>query len=752
MVTKAMASVTTASVSTYNCRAGYIQSPKAMASVTMASVSTYNCRAGCVQSPKSMAAVTVASVNARFNINRVGDPAMSARAGSRAKKSQSSVRFALDEEEEEEVLDRGDGLLNEQISIDRGELYFPLCQHKHPSCIISAAQTFWRNLSMAFGLRLGVAIAIRALKLLFQYYRQRTYRLPTMEELLGERNLTIRVEAFRVGLMAGCFTGGTELLRCWLQRWRRRQDGWNSALAGALAGLSLLWQAPDSRRTIALYAFTRLAQCLWNEGKRRRVVTPVPHGETLLFAWGTAQVMYAYVMRPETLPASYWQFIVRAGPIDRCVLDAVRNSNRGQPIDVASIDKYVQRVGSAHGLNWPTWTEITDRRSCLMSHVLCLMSHVSCLMSHHRTVQYRTYMVYGIWYLVYGIWYMVYGTWYMVHGLWSMVSGLWSMIVPCTMVHGIWYMVYGIWYMLYAICYMLYAICYMLNAICHIAAALSCICSCDLLVMCWLLWSLSYVLPVVARPALLPCFVLHPHTARCTKAAYLAFLGAFQQSWTLYASLTFVPMVLFKFFSLIRSPLKYVLRGLLNSTRSACFLGALCGTYNAFVCAFRKVATQDHRMEYWLAGLVSGLALLIEQKQRRPELALYVAPRAFDSLYLQAVDRRFMPTLPHYELWLFCSATAGLMYFFHDHPYATMSPFLHTAFQVMFKSAGRAKPEQSDHDKDKEPAGPHPAARKSRSALAVATRSDQPRIAGPAPSSLPEPGSTSVDAARVAAN
>lgn len=35
--------------------------------------------------------------------------------------------------------------------------------------------------------------------------------------------------------------------------------------------------------------------------------------------------MYAYVMCPETLPESYWNFIVRTGPIPKNVLSAVRH-------------------------------------------------------------------------------------------------------------------------------------------------------------------------------------------------------------------------------------------------------------------------------------------------------------------------------------------------------------------------------------------------------------------------------------------
>ena len=53
------------------------------------------------------------------------------------------------------------------------------------------------------------------------------------------------------------------------------------------------------------------------------------------------QVMYAYVMRPETLPESYLEFIVRTGPIAKPVLKAVRESCRNEPIDMAPLSAFV---------------------------------------------------------------------------------------------------------------------------------------------------------------------------------------------------------------------------------------------------------------------------------------------------------------------------------------------------------------------------------------------------------------------------
>ena len=88
--------------------------------------------------------------------------------------------------------------------------------------------------------------------------------------------------------------------------------------------------------------------CHVRSGRSKRdlghTVAPAQTPLALLFppsdAW---QVMYAYVMRPETLPASYNKFIVNTGPIDKVVLSAVRDQIRGAPVDIPQA-RAVQRV------------------------------------------------------------------------------------------------------------------------------------------------------------------------------------------------------------------------------------------------------------------------------------------------------------------------------------------------------------------------------------------------------------------------
>lgn len=57
--------------------------------------------------------------------------------------------------------------------------------------------------------------------------------------------------------------------------------------------------------------------------------------------------MYAFIMRPETLPKSYREFIQKTGPVARPVYQAVRECCRGGPIDVASLSAYISSKNEA---------------------------------------------------------------------------------------------------------------------------------------------------------------------------------------------------------------------------------------------------------------------------------------------------------------------------------------------------------------------------------------------------------------------
>mmetsp|Transcript_24958 Transcript_24958/g.30490 ORF Transcript_24958/g.30490 Transcript_24958/m.30490 type:complete len:432 (-) Transcript_24958:466-1761(-) len=216
-----------------------------------------------------------------------------------------------------------------------------------------AFKTFLTNFVLTYNLRAGVAFLVR----IFSVLRRDPKAFFSLKTLLDEAQFKFREEAVRIGLFVGSFTGIYKAVTYGLAR---RESGdcesgkvvkkkWHSATAGFLAGFSLLIMDKSWHRTLSLYMATRAVQCWYNYNKERGYFhfwgSNWSHGDSLLFAVSSAQIMYAYVMRKETLPAAYHKFIVNQGPIDGTILNAVEKSCRGMPVDKTAVMEYVQTAG-----------------------------------------------------------------------------------------------------------------------------------------------------------------------------------------------------------------------------------------------------------------------------------------------------------------------------------------------------------------------------------------------------------------------
>ena len=51
---------------------------------------------------------------------------------------------------------------------------------------------------------------------------------------------------------------------------------------------------------------------------------------------------------------------------------------------------------------------------------------------------------------------------------------------------------------------------------------------------------------------------------------------------------------------------------------------------------------------FWYGGLLSGLSLLIEDRRRRGELAMYVLPKGLESAWIAARGHGFLPRTGNY--------------------------------------------------------------------------------------------------------
>jgi len=54
--------------------------------------------------------------------------------------------------------------------------------------------------------------------------------------------------------------------------------------------------------------------------------------------------MYCFIMRPESLPKAYRDFIQKTGPVAAPVYKAVKDCCRGSPVDVASLHAYLSKA------------------------------------------------------------------------------------------------------------------------------------------------------------------------------------------------------------------------------------------------------------------------------------------------------------------------------------------------------------------------------------------------------------------------
>jgi len=251
--------------------------------------------------------------------------------------------------------------------------------------------------------------------------------------------------------------------------------------------------------------------------------------------------MYAYVMRPETLPKSYHKFIVRQGPIHETVLNAVEDSCRGSKVDTVRLMNYVKDKGGERAV--------------------------------------------------------------------------------------------------------------------------------------------AAVRPYLEKPVvdMIPVEALHPHTSSSILATFQSFVGTAQRILPVYLSLTLVPAVVLRTNTVLKDPAGVLAKSIFSAARSTAFLATFCSSYMAQACLqrhiFQRMKWKDNKITYWVAGLFSSLAVLMEKKNRRSELALYCFPRAADSIFLILNDHRLMFTIPYGQLVLFCSSMSAIMFFYENHV-KTVSPLV----------------------------------------------------------------------------
>ncbi|KAH9470263.1 hypothetical protein MJO29_004467 [Puccinia striiformis f. sp. tritici] len=149
----------------------------------------------------------------------------------------------------------------------------------------------------------------------------------------------------------------------------------------------------------------------------------------------------------------------------------------------------------------------------------------------------------------------------------------------------------------------------------------------------------------------LSCGIVHGtlgNSESCTVNVLRRLFRAWKTSLGIYLPVFTVPVLLFQRKKMIEAPVGTLVRILLNSSRSAGFLSSFVGLTWAGVCMGRSTGMQrllngiqgwkgleqvtatdlDGKVAPQLGSMLAGLSILVENKKRRGEMALYVATRA----------------------------------------------------------------------------------------------------------------------------
>ncbi|KAL7423098.1 hypothetical protein Q5752_002397 [Cryptotrichosporon argae] len=399
-----------------------------------------------------------------------------------------------------------------------------------------------RSCILAFCVRAGINV------LLVLFRRRLRWRVL--------RHAVFGAEPFRFGGMIGSFTLlntlTLHLLRLappWSYVRRRMKAGlarpsfgpperegdegerrWQAAVAGAVGSLGLLFETAGRRTGVAQQMFVRGLQATYNQ-----LGFDMPHGELLVFGMCCGQIMFAWLLSPETMPKEYSQWIQGASQVPEHAIIANRTAVRHNLIAPDLVHEALQMMG------------VTRRNKALLEQMLVRLEQG---------------------------------------------------------------------------------------------------------------W----------RPTYAPCEMVHPWVDSCTDTSFRRFFTVFRFMLPVYSALHIIPMLVLRRQHVARDPVRMLSRATWGITRSCSFLGAFVVICQSIFC-FRSQTMAKHgdvfplrrKETFWAMGFVTCLSLLVEEKKRRAELAMYVLPRALESAWSGARRKAWVPLVPFGESILGAIAMAMVM-------------------------------------------------------------------------------------------
>ncbi|PIN04858.1 hypothetical protein CDL12_22601 [Handroanthus impetiginosus] len=161
---------------------------------------------------------------------------------------------------------------------------------------------------------------------------------------------TLRYGLF-LGTFAGTFVSVDEIIAA--LGGHRRTAKWRALLAGAIAGPSMLLTGLNTQHTsLAIYILMRAtvlaSRCGIKSKRFGHICKPLTwaHGDIFLMCLASSQILSAYILKQDSLPASYKSFLNKHGAKDSVILKGVREIVCGLPFtNLEEIEKFYKSHG-----------------------------------------------------------------------------------------------------------------------------------------------------------------------------------------------------------------------------------------------------------------------------------------------------------------------------------------------------------------------------------------------------------------------
>lgn len=201
------------------------------------------------------------------------------------------------------------------------------------------------------------------------------------------------------------------------------------------------------------------------------------------------------------------------------------------------------------------------------------------------------------------------------------------------------------------------------------------------------------------------CLARHPDQPSCT-LHFISFVkNGLVRALPVYLPVYLVPLVFFRYQSLLNDPVSTLGKVIVNVSRSSMFLASYCAMAWGMTCALTNSGVfQGHAQAVARASGVAGTSLLFEKDHRRIELALYVFTHAIRSMSNRFVSNGWVPRMKRVHLFSFIWSMSVVMAAFVESP-ELMRPSYAKLLGFMFGSAsGRIQsPPQDDPDPELKP-------------------------------------------------